>query len=89
MQKEMLNATTELMKMNLEEIKEIQEQLDRGISDSNSHKEAKTRLGILKTSLIVSRDRKREILTKIAFPGLTSVYTTGSPTQEFEEPDDI
>ena len=89
MQKEVIQETTELMKMNLEEIKEIEAQLAIGFSSSNAHKEAKTRLGILKNSMQHSRDRKREMLTKIAFEGITTVYTTGSPTQEFEEPEDI
>ena len=89
MQKEIIQATTELMKMNIEEIKEIEAQLATGFSSFNAHKEAKTRLGILKNSFQNSRDRKREMLTKIAFEGITTVYTTGSPTQEFEEPEDI
>ena len=89
MQKEVIEATAELMEMNMEEIKEIKAQLASGFSSSNAHKEAKTRLGILKNSMQHSRDRKREMLTKIAFDGLTSVNTSGSPTQEFEEPEDI
>ena len=75
------------MKLSMDEIRELEEKLQDGFQDSRSHEAAKARLGILRGELQISRERKRAILKKIAFSDVTTVYTTGSPTQEFEQPE--